>query len=71
MNSTFDVIKIAFFSPVQHCDHLAWERERWPLYLSCICLFSLHALIYVLFFLPLGVRGWLRLVIIALPGHYY
>ena len=38
-----------FFSPVWHCAHLAWGRESWSLWFSCICLFILHALISVRF----------------------
>ena len=30
-------------------DHLAWGREIWSKYFSCICLFILHALLYVFF----------------------
>ena len=34
--------------------------------LSCICLLAMHTLICVTFSLPLGVRGWLRLLLVAL-----
>ena len=34
-------------------------------------LFILHAFTSVLFSLPLHVRGWLRLVIVALSRHFY
>ena len=35
--------------------------------LSCICLLAMHTLICVIFSLP-GVRGWLPLLPVALPG---
>ena len=36
------------FSPVQHCDHLAWARESWYfICFSCMCVFILHALHFV------------------------
>ena len=35
---------------------------------SCYCL---HALNFGLFSLPLCVTGWLRLVLVALPGNFY
>ena len=37
----------------------------------CICLFILHALISVLFSLPIGAGDWLRLVIMVIPGLFY
>ena len=57
-----------FFGPVLQYDHFDWEREKWSIlvylfvYLACatFCHFSL----------PLGVRGWLWLVIVALPGLF-
>ena len=39
----------AFFSPVQHCAHLAWGRDNWSICFSCLCLFILHVLISVFF----------------------
>ena len=39
--------------------------------LSCICLLAMHTLICVTFSLPPGVRGWLRLLLVALPGFFY
>ena len=38
--------------------------------LSCICLLAMHTLICVTFSLPPGVRGWLRLLLVALPGLF-
>ena len=38
--------------------------------LSCICLLVMHTLICVTFSLPPGVRGWLRLLLVALPGLF-
>ena len=38
---------------------------------SCICLFVLHVFVFCPFSLPLAVRGWLRFVIVALPGIFY
>ena len=37
---------------------------------SCICLLAMHTLISVTFLLPVGVRGWLRLLLVALPGLF-
>ena len=51
-------------------DHLAWGSGSWSLCLSCICLLSMHTLICVTFSLPPGVRGWLRLLRVALPGLF-
>ena len=38
--------------------------------LSCICLLAMHTLICVIVSLPPGVRGWLRLLLVALPGLF-
>ena len=38
--------------------------------LSCICLLTMHTLICVTFSLPPGVRGWLRLLLVALPALF-
>ena len=40
------------------------------MFLSCICLLAMHTLICVTFSLPPGVRGWLRLLLVALPGLF-
>ena len=40
------------------------------MYLSCICLLALHTLVCVIFSLPPGVGGWLRLLLEALPGLF-
>ena len=53
-----------------HFDHLAWGRGSWSLCLSCICLLAMHTLICVTFSLPPGVMGWLRLLLVALPGLF-
>ena len=41
----------------------------------CICLFILHAFFSIFFFFfslrPHGVRGWLWISIVVLPGHFY
>ena len=34
-------------------------------------LFALHLFVFVLLSLPLGVGGWLRFVIVPLPGPFY
>ena len=41
------------------------------MYPSCICLFALYVLVFVIFSLPLGVGGWLRFVVVALAGLFY
>ena len=56
-----------FLLSFYHFDHLAWGRVCWSLCLSCICLLAMHTLICVTFFLPPGVRDWLRLLHMALP----
>ena len=33
--------------------------------------FALYLLVFVIFSLPLGVDGWLRFVIVALPGLFF
>ena len=53
-----------------HFDHLAWGRGSWSLCLSCICLLARHTLICVTFSLPPGGGGWLRLLLVALPGLF-
>ena len=42
----------------------------WSLCLSCICLLAMHTLICVAFSLPPGVGGWLRLLLVAIPGLF-
>ena len=39
--------------------------------LSCICLLVMHTLICVILSLPPGVMGWLRLLLVSLPGLFY
>ena len=38
--------------------------------LSCICLLAMHTLICVTVSLPPGISGWLRLLLVALPGLF-
>ena len=38
---------------------------------SCICLLAMHTLIGVTFSLPPDVGGWLRLLLVTLPGLFY
>ena len=58
-----------FFGPVWHCDNLAWGAGRVLLYMLLVRLFIRPACsVFCLFSLPRGVRGWLRLMIVALPG---
>ena len=47
-----------------------WGRGSWSLCLSCICLLAMHTLICVTFSLPPSVRGWLRFLLVALPGLF-
>ena len=35
-----------------------------------VCLLAMHTLIAVTFSLPPGVGGWLRLLLVALPGLF-
>ena len=59
-----------FFCPVQHCDHLTWGRESWYVFLVHLFVYFAHVN-FCPFSLPLGVRDWLWLVILALPGLSY
>ena len=59
-----------FLLSFYHFDHLAWGRRSWSLCLSCICLLSMHTLICVTFSFPPCVGGWLRLLLVALPGLF-
>ena len=45
------------------------KRESWSMCFSCICLFILQALIFVLLFLLVSGDGWL--VTVANPGLFY
>ena len=38
---------------------------------SCICLFVLYVLVFVIFLFLLVSGGWLQFVIVALPGLFY
>ena len=38
--------------------------------LSCICLLAMHTLICVTFSIPPSVGGWLRVLLVALPGLF-
>ena len=49
---------------------ISLEEERAGLYASCAS-FYFTRVNHCPFYLPLGVRGWLRLVIVALPGLFY
>ena len=55
-----------FLLSFKHFDHLAWGKGSW----SLICLLAMHTLICVTFSLPPGVGGWLRLLLVALPGLF-
>ena len=47
------------------------KRESWSICVSCICMFISHAFFFFFFFFfPLDVAGWLRIVIVALPGVF-
>ena len=59
-----------FFLSFLHFDHLPLGSGKWSLCLSCICLLAMHSLICATFYLPPGVRGWLRLLLVALPGLF-
>ena len=57
----------AFLLSFEHFDYFAWGRGSWSL---CICLLAMHTLICDTFSLPPGVRGWLRLLLVAPPGLF-
>ena len=40
-------------------------------YRAFVCLLAMHTLICVTFSLPPGVGGWLRLLLVTLPGLFY
>ena len=60
-----------FFCPFSILITLHGEEGAGLLCLSCICLLAMHTLICVTFSLPPGVGGWLRLLLVALPGLFY
>ena len=66
----YAVFHFFFFFCLSHFDHLALGRRSWSLCLSFICLLAMHTLICVTFSLPPGVGGWLRLLLVALPGLF-
>ena len=43
------------FQSFQHCDHLAWGRESWPVCFSCVCLFCDCWFVSFLFLLVSGI----------------
>ena len=51
-------------------DTMNHSRGSWSLCLSCICLLAMHTLICVTFSLPPGVGGWMRLLLVTLPGLF-
>ena len=57
----------AFFSPFRQCHHHNWE-ERAGLYASRAFVCFPWMRFFFPLTLPLGVGGWLWLVIVALPG---
>ena len=66
-------LTLLFVLMFQHCDHRLGKKESCTVcfYMLLVHLFVyLYALLNVLFSLPLGVRGWLRLMIVALPGLF-
>ena len=54
-----------FFCPFGLLSTFLGEERAGLLYLSCICLLSVRALICVTFSIPPGVGGWLRLLWLA------
>ena len=63
-------LSMCFVYPFSFFYHLAWGRGSWSLCLSCICLLAVHTLFSVTFSLLPGVGGRLRLLLVALPGHF-
>ena len=60
-----------FLLSFMHFDHLAWGRGSWSIALIVHLFVSYaHTLICVTFSLPPGVGGWLRLLLVALPGLF-
>ena len=59
-----------FLLSVQHFEQLTWGRGSWSLGLSCTCLLAMHTLICVRFSFPPGVGGWLRCLLVVLPGLF-
>ena len=58
---------LMFFSPFSIAiTSLGEKRAGLCVFCASVCLFCTH-----FFFFFLGVRGWLRLVILALPGFFY
>ena len=53
-----------------HFDHIGLGRGSWSLCSSCKCLLAMHTLFCVTYSLPPGVEGWLRLLLVAIPGLF-
>ena len=64
------IISILAMSKISRAGRFEFWREL-SLCLSCICLLAMYTLICVTFSLPPGVRGWLRLLLVALPVFFY
>ena len=64
-------LALLFVLVVLHCDHLVWGRESELIYVLLMHLFVYFARVHVcLLPLPLGARGWLRPLILALHGLF-
>ena len=53
---------------VPQCD--LFDQVLLLMCLSCICLLAMHTLICVTVSVPPDIRGWLRLLLVALPGLF-
>ena len=63
---------LCVFQSFKHCDHLAWGRQRWSVCFTCVSLFCARWFVSLSSSsFPLGVKNWLRLVIVALLWLVY
>ena len=69
----FCVFDYVFYSHVEIITNsdLILYTATLTLTLLVFCLLAMHTLICVTFSLPPGVGGWLRLLLVALPGLFY
>ena len=59
---------LVFLRSFWHCGHLDWGRAGLCASRALVCLFCAC---WFFFSFPLGVEGWLRFVIVALPGLFW
>ena len=51
------VFVLVFFTPLWHCDHLAWGRESWSICFLCTCLSCMRSCLFSSFSLCQGLAA--------------